>query len=143
MTNPTDTNQASELYELCKEVYKLTKLGSKYPDWIKLDGMKLVYVRSNGKHETVDWSSDLVMGEKWGDWLVPLYTSDYLLEKLQSWFYDMGASDFGQFYVTILADACIAKVRSHDDDFSEQASADTPLKALLKLTIALSEAGEL
>ena len=108
----TDTNQASELFELCKDVYEKT-------GW-----------------KPTDWQHGIEDGQ-------PLYTSDYLLEKLQSWFCDMGASDFGQFYVTILADACIAKVRSHDEDFSEQASADTLLLALLKLTIALSEAGEL
>ena len=75
--------------------------------------------------------------------IAPKYYTDYLLEKLQSWFYAMGASDFGQFGIIILGDCYVAKVRSHDEEPSEQVSADTPLKALLKLTIALSEAGEL
>ena len=126
----TDTNQASELFELCKEVYEL------FPFWA---GTDMIY----GKEQDGDWKiMPLTLSIPKRN-RIPLYTSDYLLEKLQSWFYDMGASDFGQFSVTILADACIAKVRSHDDDFSEQASADTLLLALLKLTIALSEAGEL
>ena len=119
----TDNTQSSELFELCKEVYKRTGWDDLADDHPWITERDVIGYKRNG--------------------VFPLYTSDYLLEKLQSWFYAMGASDFGQFYVTILADACIAKVRSHDEDFSEQASADTLLLALLKLTIALSEAGEL
>ena len=113
--NKPDTSE-NELYELCKEVYE--KTGWEAPE---------TYKAEDGNPEN-DWQA---------------YDTDYLLEKLQSWFCDMGANDFGQFYVTMLAYGFIAKVRSHDEDFSEQVSADTPLKALLKLTIALSEAGEL
>lgn len=112
----TDTNQASELFELCREVYDRT--GWEAGDWTP-------------PYRDTDTSLRRH----------PRYTSDCLLEKLQSWFYDMGANDFGQFGVTMLADSCIAKVRSHDGEFSEQAAADTPLKALLKLTIALDKAG--
>ena len=109
-----------ELLELCKKVYEKTgwTVGDESWYW----------------HTTTDAKLDSMF-------IAPKYYTDYLLEKLQSWFYDMGASDFGQFNVTMLADVYIAKVRGHDGEFSEQAAADTPLKALLKLTIALDKAG--
>ena len=133
----TDTNQASELYELCEKVYELTGWNNQelLGGWIQdqFDGPE-----NRGTFTTRDQIETILF-----KLICPLYTSDYLLEKLQSWFYDMGANDFGQFGVTMLANCCIAKVRSHDKEFSEQASADTLLLALLKLTIALSEAGEL
>ena len=137
MSSPTDTNQANELFELCKEVYKRTKL----------DGTQFYYHENDSiDFETRSFKRNgtyAVVERRRADYDIPLYTSDYLLEKLQSWFYVMGANDFGQFGVTMLADGCIAKVSSHDKEFLEQASADTLLLALLKLTIALSEAGEL
>ena len=55
MTNPTDTNQASELYELCKEVYE--KTGWEAPE---------TYKAEDGNPEN-DWQA---------------YDTDYLLEKL-------------------------------------------------------------
>ena len=124
-----NTNQASELYELCKEVYERT-------GWEQEPDISYLYKYWDNHDELC-----VISIEEAGDALIPAYTSDYLLEKLQSWFYDMGASDFGQFNVTMLADVYIAKVRGHDGEFSEQAAADTPLKALLKLTIALDKAG--
>ena len=68
---------------------------------------------------------------------IPLYTSDYLLEKLPRLFtkeMDMlmgvSLSRIGNlWYADILA--------------TDLVTAETPLKALLKLTVALHEAGEL
>ena len=106
------TNQASELFELCREVYE--KTGWKPTDW---------------QH-----------GDEDGQ---PLYTSDYLLEKLPS------PLIFNE------NDCAIEVRRTKKDKYMWSANirhsfgqyfkqiADTPLKALLKLTIALSEAGEL
>ena len=98
----TDTNQASELYELCREVYEKT-------GW-----------------KPTDWQHGIEDGQ-------PLYTSDYLLEKLPETYnkqeltlWRSGVSSWRAGY---------SPTESYRDD--------TPLKALLKLTIALSEAGEL
>ena len=136
MSKP-DANQASELFELCKQVYEVT--GWKYTiGKFHDDGSYDGYVGHRGIAYTPN-----PQNAEWLPKTIPLYTSDYLLEKLQRWFYDMGANDFGQFDVTMLADACIVRVRSHGKEFSEQVSGDTLLLALLKLTIALSEAGEL
>jgi hypothetical protein len=142
--NTKETNQASELYELCKEVYEKTKWGTSFED---LEIIKQCVVVPNGKVE--DYSSDLVFGEKWGDWLVPLYTSDYLLEKLPAHFYggtitmtaetDEGPTRYSFFYEDNYETAKVV----HCKNVRLQGWDDTPLKALLKLTIALSEAGEL
>lgn len=112
------TNQASELYELCKEVYGRT-----------------------------GWDGEGVWGtlpQDFGkDAQARLYTSDYLLEKLPSPLIFNGN------------DCAIEVRRTKKDKYMWSANirhsygqyfkqiADTPLKALLKLTVALSEAGEL
>ena len=105
-----DTNQASELFELCKEVYKRTgwdDLADDHP-WITERGV-LGYKR-NG--------------------VSPLYTSDYLLEKLPGW-------------TELRKKTTNYYIAKRDALVSFSFECDTPLKALLKLTIALSEAGEL
>lgn len=69
----------------------------------------------------------------------PIYDSDYLLEKLPEWTrVQKIGNDTGKYsasyeldYTTSLGDTALV------------GSSGTPLKALLKLTIALSEAGEL
>lgn len=116
MTNPTDTNQASELFELCKEVYERT-------GWYEPN--KEGFMNEYG-----------AMGQPW---VAPLYNSDYLLEKLPEWTQVQKiGNDTGKYsasyeldYTTSLGDTALV------------GSSDTPLKALLKLTIAISKAGEL
>lgn len=100
-----DTNQASELFELCKEVYEKT-------GW-----------------KPTDWQHGIEDGQ-------PLYTSDYLLEKLPKKNIILTFDEFSCTWRTIYG----ADIFSTD---RFRGNADTPLKALLKLTIALSEAGEL
>jgi len=104
MTNPTDTNQASELYKLFSEVYKRT-----------------------------GWETDELLSHR-GLVRVPLYTSDYLLEKLlpitSIQLKRKANGDIRLFYFPEKPDYA-----TYDYD--------TPLKCLLALTIALSEAGEL
>ena len=102
------TNQASELFELCKKVYEKT-------GW-----------------KPTDWQHGIEDGQ-------PLYTSDYLLEKLPA----TVKNDFdgGNDYI-ILYKKGKSWYADYMGQFKRQKS-DTPLKALLKLTIALSEAGEL
>ena len=108
--NPTDTNQASELYELCKKVYELT--GWEAPE---------TYKAEDGNPEN-DWQA---------------YDTDYLLEKLPP---------------VLLTNDDPLRMRDtwtagtyawYENEWITDVISDTPLKALLKLTIALSEAGEL
>ena len=119
----TYTNQASELFELCKQVYEAT-------------GWKDTHGRlDDGNHTIRNEGNEVLLGTK----QVPLYTSDYLLEKLPSTI--KNELDGGDDYLFLYK-----KTSSWYADYMGQflrCNADTPLKALLKLTIALSEAGEL
>ena len=126
----TDTDQASELFELCKEVYGRTGWAdgdSSLQWWLK-------YFYAEGKH---DLKLVRVEDEKEiGKYDVPLYTSDYLLEKLPYW---VSVTKEGKY-------AAIPKGHQYSAQIVNEAPviySNTPLKALLKLTIALSEAGEL
>ncbi len=124
----------NELFELCKEVYEVT-------GWDD-DGLgKQMWVHDGlGDVEFVD-----SIGEDEGFWDFPLYTSDYLLEKLPRY--------IGEYHPF-----CLKEIDGHSegswcalysDDIHDgillrvSQFADTPLKALLKLTIALHDAGEL
>ena len=108
------SNQANEL---CMEVYE--KTGWKPTDW---------------QH-----------GYEGGQ---PLYTSDYLLEKLPEY-----VIEYDSYYEQDISNyLCVKKVPNGYVALYDGLSiahkvklqrTDTPLKALLKLTIALSEAGEL
>lgn len=122
MNNPTDTNQASELFELCKEVYELTGWNNKEKMYWKrlIDDDSQVKLLNYGQITTRD-----------GAMVCPLYTSDHLLEKLP----DVAVEQFN--------DEWLASSGRDDKGSDYGTLADTPLKALLKLTIALSEAGEL
>ena len=114
MNNPTDTNQASELFELCKEAYEKT-----------------------------GWETGELLSHR-GLVRVPLYASDYLLEKLPN---VQNSNDISYFLQVEKqsSDLYIAGYIDMDGIGLPECvrSADTPLKALLKLTIVLSEAGEL
>ena len=116
----TDTNQASELFELCKQVYEAT-------------GWKDTHGRlDDGNHTIRNEGNEVLLRTK----QVPLYTSDYLLEKLPE---DVKIDKDSS--TTYTASKFFFGKNSHTDDIEMGAS--NPLKALLKLTIALSEAGEL
>jgi hypothetical protein len=108
--NTTDTNQASELFELCKEVYERTKWGQYGDEGLSYFNEELNVARKD---------------------MPPLYTSDYLLEKLPQ-----------PLTLRKKSYSFEASIRKGNRVYP-YADADTPLKALLKLTIALSEAGEL
>ena len=140
----TDTNQASELFELCKRVYEL------FPFWA---GTDMIY----GKEQDGNWKiMPLTLSIPKRD-RIPLYTSDYLLEKLPSsieskeypgkravlWTRkeDDHLDKYPEGRVTYFAWYFVTGVVDGVSDFGVHA--DTPLKALLRLTIALSEAGEL
>jgi len=92
----------NELHELCEEVYELTEWGD--------NALQLGHTPN---HEDI----------------FPLYTSDYLLEKLPNGVAVSNANGRWGAWVVL-----------QEDDLEE---ADTPLKALLKLVLALEKAGEL
>lgn len=117
----------SELFDLCKEVYEKTEWETK----------ARYYMNINGKSSIWHWqdAQEFDKSER-----VPIYTSDYLLEKLR----ETKRIDVIVGINRINEIQCYAKALNLMELHSDIKSfADTPLKALLKLTIALSEAGEL
>lgn len=123
-----------ELFELCEEVYEL-ELGWEFNgDYFVPD------IYSSDANAKAIASLESIEKDRVNGWLklknaVPLYTSDYLLEKLPFEEYDLFlATNPGVGWW----------VESFDNEVNiPRVDADTPLKALLKLTIALKEAGEL
>jgi len=106
-----------ETFKLCKEVYERT--GDK--------GIQTVHTLQwiETKDDVYqDWSGKLADGS------VPVYTSDYLLEKLPNTV-EIKKRDSGDY--SALIPSIVGALTL----------ADTPLKALLKLTIALHESGQL
>lgn len=101
----------SELFELCKEVYKRTDWVATR-DWIREDGLLVDYNV---------WATS-----------TPLYTSDYLLEKLlpHTSIHLLKRADG---YIDIQYDAELP-------DYTDYSSSDIRI-TLLKLVIALDDAG--
>ena len=132
----------TELLKLCKEVYERTGWGEpSLPCWIDnatekhaQQGYPKVtkYIGIRGKWE---------YGKQYGLYIMyPLYTSDYLLEKLPKKYNNgilllaiTNSTQWGAEYYSFYPPERGAKTDVY--------ISDTPLKALLKLTIALSEAG--
>lgn len=120
----------NELFELCKQVYEATGWDDTQNGYYNIDGKEpLLYDKDNFDIHKDPW---------WGQmaYLSPAYTSDYLLEKLHSYRPNMFVLDGGSWCVTPtdkLSDRRAAIVLSRQSD--------TPLKALLKLTIALGGTG--
>lgn len=124
-----------ELFELCKKVYE------RLPDWkhtdlylYKRDGDERGWHYIGNGNRGISYGnmqSGFTLDEK--DHLIPLYTSDYILEKLKN---------------TRYLSLAYPSVHKNDHWFamwgmSRKGISDTPLKALLKLVIALHKAGEL
>lgn len=130
----------NELFELCREVYK------RFPEW---NNTKEIVRKYSLKEESqVMWrppeGMDLLITAGSIEWEHPLYTSDYLLEKLPGYLTRKQDDEVG--------DLRMIKTGSTDGSYTYfyefgvpeyRSYSDTPLKALLKLTIALHEAGEL
>lgn len=123
------TSQDSDLYELCKEVYE------RFPEWVgtvQFISNNEIFSESEYEDYGMSFNFDTDKGH------TPLYTSDYLLEKLPK--EQFTQPDFVE---------CLMVRKDSETSYTAgyfliiEAKADTPLKALLKLTIALSEAGEL
>ncbi len=134
-----------ELYELCKEVYK------RFPEWddTRVDlwhtikgGIEPLYINDENKADK---------------FFAPLYTSDYLLEKLpysrRKEVGKHGKLIYDYYYLSVTVGhstgsflAGYMKLRPQYREhtwFISSGASDTPLKALLKLAIALHDAGEL
>ena len=121
--NPWKNKDTDGLFELCKEVYEKTGL-NKGQDFYTNGLQWWCNTRKEGWHLST-------YGHGLNNDAFPLYTSDYLLEKLPA---NIELYKYAKRYEATKyanpGDSCIVR-------------ADTPLKALLKLTIALHEAGEL
>ena len=114
----TDNTSADEMFDLCRQVYEATGWKDTH-DKFRANGFKVTWGFSGWRR-----------GE------VPLYNSDYLLEKLPRKNLSLMLDEISNLW----------RATWGRDLFSSErfrGVSDTPLKALLKLTIALSEAGEL
>ena len=117
-----------ELFELCKEVYEKTGWEDfKLNNW---------YIDPKKNYQIVPFTEDTE---------APLYTSDYLLEKLPKYIENNG-SDFLMAWLSmdnLGEDGWQFGYRVGAAKPLIKATADTPLKALLRLVIALHKAGQL
>lgn len=121
---------SNELFELCKQVYEAT-------GW---DDTRDYY------HEKDSFNFDTRSFERNGEWTVverrrapydiPLYTSDYLLEKLPNWTTLDKRGDKSTYKYLAKCDTLQSWTGGEIEALS-----DTPLEALLKLGIALAEKG--
>lgn len=142
----TDTNQASELLKLCKNVYELTGWDGDKPhkSWYQMG-----HYFSGGKEYQ---PGEPFLEEHSGQfpdfpykYVAPLYTSDYLLEKLPVHLKEGTLSSLYE----LDEDGRPWCWGYHYDDkrvklangYYAQGWADTPLKALLNLVIKLDKGG--
>lgn len=112
-----------ELFNLCNEVYRRTS-------WF---GTNQQYLLTNsGQYMVVDGNGKPYKSEK-GLTNIPLYTSDCILEKLPVGISLNSYHEDVKEWVAALTNGYRGVIKT--------AHADTPLKALLKLVIALDDAG--
>lgn len=115
-------NHDKDLFDLCKQVYEATGWKDTHDKF-----------RANGFKVTWGFSG-------WRPGEVPLYTSDYLLEKLPIHIYLQHHAN-NTWKASQLQPT---ELRTAENAYqSINSSGDTPLKSLLKLTLALKAAGEL
>ncbi|MFJ6416514.1 hypothetical protein [Paeniglutamicibacter sp. NPDC091659] len=125
-----------ELFELCRAVYE------RLPGWDNTEKayayLQNPYVKNVWAWEVIPLHEDNV--DDVDEWH-PLYTSDFLLDKLKD-FQDAGVGTNTRVWqARVLSDKQLpeyARVRQFI-----ATEAETPLKALLKLVVALNDAGEL
>ena len=122
-----DTNQVSELYQLCKEVYKRT-------GWKQEPDISYLHKYWDNHDELC-----VISIEEADDTLIPAYTSDYLLEKLPRYIYLQQSADGKSWGASQLQPT---ELRTAENAYqSINTSAVTPLRALLLLTLKLHEEG--
>lgn len=128
----------NELYELCKEVYGL------FPEWKDTDKF---YAHL---HNRIGESLGIGITDEHFELLAPLYTSDYLLEKLPPVIFvrtSDGKNNTAILTLWVNGDKTVhvAYMIPYDEqnrgDYAQ--TSDTSRKALLMLTKALADAGEL
>ena len=110
----------NELFELCKQVYEATGWDDTRDYYHEKDSFNFD-TRSferNGERTVVE--------RRRAPYDIPLYTSDYLLEKLPEW-------------TELKRKTTTSYIAKRDALVSYSFESDTPLKALLKLTIKLHE----
>lgn len=123
----------NELFELCKEVYRRTKL----------DGTQFYYHEKDSiDFETRSFKRNgtyAVVERLRADYDIPHYTSDYLLEKLPS---GCGVEKiFSQQFEKYYYISFMYEFKGTAKESRMNSGGDTPLKALLKLVIALDDSG--
>lgn len=130
--------QDKELFGLCKQVHEKTKWdGTDFTYWGWFDSYPDIVITSEVNEKFT----------KKEDYRVPLYTSDYLLEKLPPVIQDPDDKIFKHIQIWINGDksthAGYVEPYAHDDKVAYAQESDKMCKTLLKLTSALLEAGEL
>lgn len=127
----------NELFELCKEVYKRFPNWKYGVDWMQVvnPGLASQYINRVCYDPTDDEDDFLYEREEMDS--VPLYTSDYILEKLPA--YKTELPDYEE-RLTLVKEA---QKYNASYGYLYRVEAYTPLKALLKLVLALHDAGEL
>jgi hypothetical protein len=135
----------TELFELCKEVSELTGWNDKdeltfYLRHHKPNGMIVRVSQAEFDYDSDRFRNSTTAKQfREENETYPLYTSDYLLEKLP------GKLDNKYLTLTLWEYkwlACYMNGNFHEGMNRDEVS-ETPLKALLNLTLALHEAGEL
>lgn len=124
------TNTDTELYELCKQVYEAT-------GW--KDTEQYLWLDDSHHNTHPEWDTIERSSHDMGGKGTPLYTSDYLLEKLPSRLI-FHNNDCAIEVRRTKKDKYMwsANIRHSYGQYFKQIS-DTPLKALLKLTLKLHE----
>lgn len=123
------SDETLELFELCKQVYEATGWNS--DDLLHYLGGEVHY-----KHL---FESDMHHLNTTKDTYSPLYTSDYLLEKLPRYIYLQQSADGKSWGASQLQPT---ELRTAENAYqSINTSAVTPLRALLLLTLKLHEEG--
>jgi len=129
-----------ELFELCKEVYEKT-------GWQDEGNTAISYHRTKtGDYELDNGKPAYYLGlDNIKLAFIPLYTSDYLLEKLPQAVYEKGSKPKERIQFDLRLETPTEWAFFYNDNYTSKywSEADIPLKALLKLTIALHKAGEL
>lgn len=119
-----------ELFELCKSVYEKLGWKGEFVSWIQ-----------NGKTvSTIHKNHPEYYGIVETDYVCPLYTSDYLLEKLYFVLFKGKRK-----HISLIFEEDGSYSIDADDIYNgprlNVQNADTTLKALLKLTIKLADEG--
>lgn len=121
------SNNDTELFELCKQVYEAT-------GW---DERKF-YATKYGVLYITQLPGNIESDE---DVICRTYTSDFILEKLPEWIGDYGSMTMDRGYMHGGTGAFRYKYSRDNSDKILEGTGTTSLKALLKLTLALKEAG--